>query len=253
MAQRRMLSRRLSQSKRVNHLSLKAQIVWTWIIPWLDDYGCYDADAEDIKTEVFPKNTNITVKDISNALLEEEEIGLIKVFNVNGKIYQKYDNFETFQTLKTDRPKKSDIPGYYEGMELNGNQGNPAESSGSPEVKLSKVKLSKVKLTRAREEPIKLSYGEFVTLTDNQHKELIKRFGTKKTDKILDKLNNAKGSKGYEYISDYHAIFSWVLKEVEKEETNQTEGTRMACKKCGDNGQYAGIDESGLCTNCRIK
>jgi len=143
MAQRRMLSKRISQSKKVNSLSIKAQIVWTWTIPWLDDYGCYEADCEDIKTEVFPKNKSIGIQDINNALSEEEKIGLIKIFRLKGKEYQKYNNFEDFQTLKTDRPKKSDIKGYYEGMELNGIQKYPKEPSGSPEVKLREVKLSK--------------------------------------------------------------------------------------------------------------
>lgn len=248
MAQRRMLARRISQSKKVNRLSLKAQLVWTWIIPWLDDYGCYEADAEDIKTEVFPKNPNITIKDISNALLEEQEIGLIKIFGANSKTYQKYNNFENFQTLKTDRPKKSDIIGYYEGMELDGIQRNPKEPSGSPEVKLSKVKLSKVKI-----KPKKSSFGEFVTLREDEHQKLVSEYGKEKTDKMIDILDNAKGAKGYKYKSDYRAILSWVVDKVEKGESTQDQGTRMACKKCGDSGQYIGIDEDGVCTKCRMK
>ena len=63
-----MLSKRISQSKKVNSLQIKSQIVWTWTIPYLDDYGCYTGDSEDIKTEVFPKNKKISQKDIEICL-----------------------------------------------------------------------------------------------------------------------------------------------------------------------------------------
>jgi len=105
-----------------------------------------------------------------------------------------------------------------------------------------------------KEEIPKKSYREFVTLTEGEYQKLISKFGKDKTDKILDKLNNAKGSKGYKYVSDYHAIFSWVLKEVEKEEITQDQkGTTMACKQCGDSGRYINIDEDGLCAGCLTK
>ena len=140
MAQRRMLSRRISQSKKLNKLPLKAQLVWTWTIPYLDDYGCYTADPEDIKSEVFPKNKKISIKDIAVAL--QQEIGLVKLFQINGNAYQQYENFEDFQTLKIDRPKQC----CHKDLENSGNQRKPLESTGSP--KLSKEKLSKEKLSK---------------------------------------------------------------------------------------------------------
>ena len=33
----------------------------------------------------------------------------------------------------------------------------------------------------------------------------------------------------------------------------QVQGTRMACKQCGDSGQYISIGEDGLCAMCRVK
>jgi len=145
MARRRMLSRRVSQSKKVNKLPLKAQIVWTWTIPFLDDYGCYTGDPEDIKTEVFPKNKKISEKDIRQALERMAEVGLVLWYSVNGDgLVQQYQNFDNFQTFKGDRTRKSDYPQYQpekEGFVPVGNQRIPETS-----LKLSKVKLSKVKL-----------------------------------------------------------------------------------------------------------
>jgi|ETNvirnome_6_100_1030635.scaffolds.fasta_scaffold06494_7 hypothetical protein len=112
MALRRMLSRRISQSKKVNKLSLKAQIVWTWTIPWLDDYGCYTGDPEDIKTEVFPKNKKITTGVIREALEELVACDLVKLYSENGEIYQYYVGFNDFQTFRADRTKQAGYPQY---------------------------------------------------------------------------------------------------------------------------------------------
>ena len=38
-----------------------------------------------------------------------------------------------------------------------------------------------------------------------------------------------------------------------KADVTQDQGTRMACKECGDSGRYAGIDDTGVCTKCRLK
>jgi len=147
MAQRRMLSRRISQSEKVNKLSKNGQIIWTWTIPWLDDYGCYTGNPEDIKSEVFPRNPKISKNDIKAALLEEASIGLIILYKVEEKTYQQYQNFEKtvggdiFQTFKSDRGRVSAYPQYQQGLELIGKSWNPMESNGR--FNLSKVKLIK--------------------------------------------------------------------------------------------------------------
>jgi hypothetical protein len=142
-----MLSRRVSQSDKVNRLSAKAQIVWTWTLPWLDDYGCYTGNAEDIKSEVFPRNPKISKKDIEAALFEQANIGTIILYKTEGKIYQQYQNYEkspngdVFQTFKNDRERESAYPQYQQGFEIIGNLGIPADSNGV--LNISKVKLSK--------------------------------------------------------------------------------------------------------------
>jgi len=157
MAQRRMLSRRISHSKKVNRLPLKAQLVWTWTIPYLDDFGCYTGDSEDIKTEVFPKNKKISQNDIEQALEKMAESGLIVWYRIgDSQLVQQYQNFDTFQTFKTDRERKSDYPHYQPengGCLPVGNQEIPCVS-----LKLSKVKLNKVK---RREVNYTFEFGNF--------------------------------------------------------------------------------------------
>ena len=130
-----MLSRRISQSKKVNALSLKAQLIWTWTHPFLDDYGRYTADPEDIKTEVFPKNSKISVKDIEKSLLEAAGKELITLYIVEGKPYQEYKKFEDHQKFRADRPRQAEYPEVANGMTV----------GDIDSLKLSKVKISKDK------------------------------------------------------------------------------------------------------------
>lgn len=210
MAQRRMLSRRIAQSKKVNSLSLKAQLVWTWTIPFLDDYGRYTADAEDVKTEVFPKNRKITASAIKDALIEAQAAGLITLYKVDGEVYQQYNNFEAFQTFKSDRGRNSEFPAYKEGLETDGFQCIPA----SHQVKLSKDKLREVKLSKDK-------YGDFVLLTLDEYKKLIDKLGKSRTDELIEELNLGIGSKGYKYKSHYHTILKWAKPKQEPKESPQ--------------------------------
>ena len=148
MAKRRMLSRRISQSKKVNRLSLKAQIVWTWTIPFLDDFGCYTADPEDIKTEVLPKNKRISEKSLEGLLRELQVMGLIHLYQVNSQRYQQYIGFDTFQSFRADRDRQSEYPAYKEGL----------DDSGIPETTNDSLKLREGKL---REDKYSDSFKDF--------------------------------------------------------------------------------------------
>jgi hypothetical protein len=57
--------------------------------------------------------------------------------------------------------------------------------------------------------PEKKKYLEFVMLTDDEHKKLVQKFGKKGADEKIEELNIGIGSKGYKYVSHYHAILSW--------------------------------------------
>lgn len=148
MAQRRMLSRRISHSKKVNKLSLKAQLIYTWTIPFLDDYGCFTADPDDIKAEVFPKNNKVSAGDIRKAIIDLADSRLIYFYKAGDSYYQQYRKFEDFQTFKTDRLRISDYPPYKKGLEAKTFQEEGTGFQMEPTGTLSKVKLSKVKLSK---------------------------------------------------------------------------------------------------------
>jgi hypothetical protein len=60
----------------------------------------------------------------------------------------------------------------------------------------------------------KTKYAENVSMTPDEYKKLIDKYGEPDTKLLIDKLDNSKGSKGYVYKSDYRAILNWVVGEV---------------------------------------
>ena len=59
----------------------------------------------------------------------------------------------------------------------------------------------------------KLKHLEFVYLFEAEHKKLVERFGLKQAEALVERLNNAIGSKGYKYKSHYHTILNWAGKD----------------------------------------
>ena len=92
-----------------------------------------------------------------------------------------------------------------------------------PDQEVEEEKKKKKSTKIAGKVEIKDKYGDDVLLSLEEYGKLITRLGTKeRADKCIEILDNAKGAKGYTYKSDYKAILTWVIKELEKRECNGT-------------------------------
>lgn len=67
----------------------------------------------------------------------------------------------------------------------------------------------------------KISFAEFVTMTNAEYKALIEKFGETDTKRMIEILDNHKGANGKVYDSDYRAILSWVTDRLNKEKQSQ--------------------------------
>lgn len=63
----------------------------------------------------------------------------------------------------------------------------------------------------------KNKYAEFVSMTEDEYNKLLEKHGELLTRRMIEILDNYKGSKGKKYKSDYRAILSWVEGKVLKE------------------------------------
>ncbi len=69
----------------------------------------------------------------------------------------------------------------------------------------------------------KSSFAEFVTMTNAEYEALIEKFGETDAKRMIELLDNYKGSHGVEYSSDYRTILSWV-KDKLREEKQKAKG-----------------------------
>jgi hypothetical protein len=98
---------------------------------------------------------------------------------------------------------------------------------------------SKVKV---KDKVIKITFAEFVTLSQEEYDKLISSYGEEKTKRMIEILDNYKGSAGKKYKSDYRAILNWVVNRV-KEEGQRRVGSAGVQKYQGNTGQgYGGSD-----------
>lgn len=63
----------------------------------------------------------------------------------------------------------------------------------------------------------KNKYAEFVKMEVREYQNLIERYGEQATQKLIELLDNYKGSSGKTYKSDYRAILNWVVDKAKKE------------------------------------
>lgn len=64
-------------------------------------------------------------------------------------------------------------------------------------------------------------YAENVKMTEDEFKKLVDQFGLEDTNRMIEILDNYKGSSGKKYKSDYRAILSWVVDRLKEEKTKK--------------------------------
>jgi len=92
-------------SEKLNSLSDFQFRLWVGLITYVDDYGRGDARPAMIKGSVFPLRERVTVKDIESALHALAGAGCVCLYNVGGKPYLYFPNWERHQRIQTKRPK----------------------------------------------------------------------------------------------------------------------------------------------------
>lgn len=61
-------------------------------------------------------------------------------------------------------------------------------------------------------------YAEYVWLKLSEYAILCERYGIVGADRIIEILDDYKGSTGKQYVDDYRAIRSWVITRYEQEQ-----------------------------------
>lgn len=87
-------------------------------------------------------------------------------------------------------------------------------------TKTKKTPTKKKRTTKKQEEP-KQQVAEFVSLSEKELQRLKEKHGEQGTLRLIEILNNYKGSTGKEYKSDYYTICNWVVKRLAAEQQDE--------------------------------
>lgn len=136
MAERRTLWKVISQSRKVNKLSLKAALLYTWAIPWFDRDGYLEAEADYLKYNVFPRRDDIKLEDIQPLVNEIINLRLWEeCVSDNGNRFIKEPKFKKMQKgMKYEREAKSTF-----------NNGTPGQLPDNSGITPNERKLKEVK------------------------------------------------------------------------------------------------------------
>lgn len=103
----RILKESIHDSEKVNSMTDFQFRLWVNLITYVDDYGRGDARPAIIKGKCFPLRDRLTNSDIEAALIALAGIGCVGLYEVDGKPYLYFPNWQSHQTI---RNKKSKYP-----------------------------------------------------------------------------------------------------------------------------------------------
>ncbi len=114
MPQGRMLSKKISNDENVAQLSLPATLLYTWMIPHLDQKGRIYGDIWTLKS-IVPYISELTPRRIRSCIDEFIDKDLVWYYGNDHK-YLEFKGFDKNQTIHPEREAKSTIPGHDENM-----------------------------------------------------------------------------------------------------------------------------------------
>lgn len=169
----RIIKESICRSEEIDSLSWFEEVLFYRLIVTCDDFGRYDGRAKIIKGSCFPLK-DITEKDISKALGRLSEVGLVRVYETQGRPYLQLVTWAAHQRI---RNQKSKYPGFDEDSVLLtfDSKGQPKETSDNKCVRnpTQSESKSESKTNICSEQPVAAEQIEppVITLTLNTGEE----------------------------------------------------------------------------------
>lgn len=201
MARGRMVNTKICTNKAVNELSSDtSRLAFTWLIAHLDRDGCVHGDPAVVKSLVFPRRTDVTIKQMGKYISEWLDAGLIEWYEAEEDRWIRYPAFSRNQSgLRYNREPPSCAPTI---------AADCRKVSGSPPEDIPPKRTEE----NRREE--KRSHGEHVRLTPTEYEKLTEQHGETRIAEYIERLDDYIGSNGKRYKSHYHVIRSWLRKDA---------------------------------------
>lgn len=182
----------------LSECSVSARLLFIGTWNFADDAGNIEGSPKQLKMKIFPADSF----DIEPLIKELVQHGLLIEYEANEKKYLHIRGFTKHQRI--NRPSDPFNPPY----QIHGGLTEDSPPEGKGRERKGKEGKGKEGI------PEKIKFAENVSMTQVDRDRLVAKYGEVLTQKFIEKLDNAKGAKGYTYKSDYRAILTWVVDDV---------------------------------------
>ena len=101
----RLIRESICSSETLNQLNDFEERFWHRLIVNCDDYGRFDARPEILKARLFPLMDGKTKKDMTGALSKLASVGLVELYEVDGKPFLRVVTWDKYQRVRAKRSK----------------------------------------------------------------------------------------------------------------------------------------------------
>ena len=130
----RIIRESICTSDTLNRLSDFEERFWNRLIVNCDDYGRFDARPAILKGRLFPLMDGKTNKDMTNALSRLASVGLVELYEVDGRPFLRVVTWDKYQRIRAKRSKFPEPPNTCCQMTASGGKcpRNPIQSESNP-------------------------------------------------------------------------------------------------------------------------
>ena len=202
MAEKRMFTKKITQSDAFLDMPLSAQCLYFHLNMEADDDGFVNSPRK-IQRLIGAKDDDLKLL-IAKSFILVFETGVIVI-----------KHWRMHNTIRQDRYHPTDYQEEYQRLQLKDNNSYTWQPNGNQmatENRIDKIRLDKI----SKEKYIKRKYGSFenVELTDEEYQKLKNQF--QDYESKIEALSSYIASKGVRYKSHYATILNWSRKDQEK-------------------------------------
>lgn len=219
----RIIKESICVSDSIDELSWFEEVLFYRLTVNCDDYGRFDGRIAVIKNRLFPLKDNLTVKTVRDGINKLASVGLVFLYESDGKPYLCLPTWNEHQNVRAKRSKYPEPVMDVNTSVCKCNQVQadvPDIQSVSLSVSLSESNASDTD-TSVGNKPPRHKYGLYknVLFTDEEYEKLQEEFPNDYSEWI-ERLSEYIASTGKKYRSHLATIRSWSRKDTTQKPSN---------------------------------
>ena len=204
----RIIKESICTSDSVDQLSWFEEVLFYRLIVNCDDFGRFDGRTAVVKNRLFPLKENLTLKNVDSAIKKLARIGLVTLYESDGKPFLFLPTWNEHQNVRAKRSRYPEPEIIC--MQMNSDDckcpRNPIQSESNPNPNPNPTAAQPPKEVRHK-------YGQYqnVLLTDADMEKLKQEFPD--WQERIERLSEYIASHGKRYENHLATIRSWARKD----------------------------------------